>query len=447
MTRQNVTDGPREILTKKCPTCAGDGIVVSEATAAMEVERRLRQLAAGSRAQAFSVEVSPRTLSLLVGPGATRLAEIEEASKKRFFLVAKEGVHADHAAVLAEGKLEDLRPEAPVEEGKRIELKLVELGLHDAHAAVGKLDGHDVVVGAAAKLVGKKAKVRIERVFDGIAYATLLSGGDSAPEPITFESEAEKPTRAPSRAKKVAEDAVAEEPAEAETEPDLEAGVAELEAEETEVEEIDADETTPADGTPKKKTRRGSRGGRNRKKKPVTDADAAELESVIAADDDIAPDEPVEEAPAEERAAPKRRAPRIHVPTVDLGEPAPKPARSRAKATAPEPAVAAELEVDAELAGEAEPESLDSETGEPKPKKKTRRGSRGGRNRKRKPAADAAAENGAEPTAEAEAELEPEPAPELEPAPDGNGRAEEQQADDYVPMSEWLDDIESADRR
>src|SRR5688572_10828206 len=66
MTRQNVTDGPREILTKKCPTCAGDGIVVSEATAAMEVERRLRQLAAGSRAQAFTVEVSPRTLSLLL---------------------------------------------------------------------------------------------------------------------------------------------------------------------------------------------------------------------------------------------------------------------------------------------------------------------------------------------------------------------------------------------
>ena len=58
MTRQNVTDGPREILTKKCPTCEGDGIVVSEATAAMDVERRLRALAAGSRAQAFRVEVS-----------------------------------------------------------------------------------------------------------------------------------------------------------------------------------------------------------------------------------------------------------------------------------------------------------------------------------------------------------------------------------------------------
>ena len=28
MTRQNVTDGPREVMTRKCPTCDGDGIVV-----------------------------------------------------------------------------------------------------------------------------------------------------------------------------------------------------------------------------------------------------------------------------------------------------------------------------------------------------------------------------------------------------------------------------------
>ncbi len=42
MTRQNVTDGPREILTHKCPVCSGDGIVVSEETYAVEAERRIR---------------------------------------------------------------------------------------------------------------------------------------------------------------------------------------------------------------------------------------------------------------------------------------------------------------------------------------------------------------------------------------------------------------------
>ncbi len=42
MTRQNVTDGVREILTKRCPTCDGEGVVKSEETVAIQVVRRLR---------------------------------------------------------------------------------------------------------------------------------------------------------------------------------------------------------------------------------------------------------------------------------------------------------------------------------------------------------------------------------------------------------------------
>ena len=46
MTRQNVTDGVREILTEVCPTCAGEGVVPSAETMAIDVLRRLRELAA-----------------------------------------------------------------------------------------------------------------------------------------------------------------------------------------------------------------------------------------------------------------------------------------------------------------------------------------------------------------------------------------------------------------
>ena len=112
MTRQNVTDGPREILTRKCPTCAGDGIVVSDHTVAMQIERKLRALAApGNRVQAYKVALHPRVLELLVGSGGSRLAAIEEATRRRFFLVPAEGhIHADHFEVVAEGKLVDLQP-------------------------------------------------------------------------------------------------------------------------------------------------------------------------------------------------------------------------------------------------------------------------------------------------------------------------------------------------
>ena len=148
MTRQNVTDGPREILTRKCPTCAGDGIVVSDHTVAMQVERRLRTLAApGNRVQAYRVALHPRVLELLAGPGGSRLAAIEEATRRRFFLVPAEGhIHADHFEVVAEGKLVDLQPASPLVEGATVELKLGEVGRYDATAAAGKVDGVDVLV-------------------------------------------------------------------------------------------------------------------------------------------------------------------------------------------------------------------------------------------------------------------------------------------------------------
>src|SRR5262249_43054563 len=148
MTRQNVTDGPREILTRKCPVCDGDGIVVSDQTIAMQIERRLRGLAEpGSRVQAYRVALHPRILALVAGSGGERLAAIEEASKRRFFLEAAQGghVHEDHFEVLAEGKLADLQPPAPVAEGAELDVKLVEVGLYDAGAGVGKVGDLDVV--------------------------------------------------------------------------------------------------------------------------------------------------------------------------------------------------------------------------------------------------------------------------------------------------------------
>jgi len=162
MTRQNVTDGPREILTKKCPTCAGDGIVVSEESAAVDAERRLRALASGSsRTKAFKIELNAKVASLVVGPAASRLVEIEEQTKRRFFIERREGVELEHVAVVGEGTLESLAPKTPVADGAQLEVKLVEVGLHDPAAAVGKLDGYDVCVAGAAGLVGKKVKVRI----------------------------------------------------------------------------------------------------------------------------------------------------------------------------------------------------------------------------------------------------------------------------------------------
>ncbi|MFL5965209.1 MAG: ribonuclease E/G [Gaiellaceae bacterium] len=396
MTRQNVTDGPREVMTKKCPRCGGDGIVVSEGTAALDIERRLRALATGSRAQAYRVEVAAKVASLVVGPGAERLVELEAQTRRRFYLVGKDEVHLDHFLVLAEGKREDLAPQLPVEEGAEIELKLGEVGLHDPQAGVGKLDGTDICVANAAKLVGKKVNVRIERALDGTMYATVVGADAHADLPITAEQEAEKPTRRPATKK----------PAVAPEEPPAEdAAGAEAAADDEADPEGEAAADTTDGAAAKKKTRRGSRGGRGRKKKPAT---AAAASANGAGDADT-----VADAAAEPVA-------KIHVPDRELGE-------------------------ETTAADETDAPSADG-SDEPKPKKKTRRGSRGGRNRRKKPVGAAAEGGGTEATSDnGDAPAAPD-APAAAPTSETPDAASTDDREwGYVPMSEWGDEIGSGE--
>jgi ribonuclease G len=355
MTRQNVTDGPREIITRKCTVCGGDGVVLSEASAAVDAERRLRQLIASApRTKAFKVELNAKVASILVGPSASRLQAIEDETKRRFLIVSREDVPTDHFEVLGKGTLESLVDKGQVPEGSNRELKLVEVGLHDVTAGVGRIDGLTVIVGGAAGLIGKKAKVRIERVVDGIAYATLRGGAAKPEAPITAEGEAEKPTRKPPAKRGQKPEPGVEPEAEPEAEvaaPEQEAEVAEPEAEAEAEAEEQPEQEAEAPVKPKKKTRRGSRGGRNRRRK--TGAAAAASNGEVEQSRDGQDSEP---------------APRIHLPDPELGR-----------------------EDEGENGREPEPEPVQakSENGQdgaeqPKPKKKTRRGSRGGRNRRKK---------------------------------------------------------------
>ncbi len=419
MTRQNVTDGPREVMTKKCPTCGGDGIVISEHTAAVDIERRLRSLVTpGSRDKAFKVEVSARVAWLVAGPGAVRLRELEETTRRRFFLVGVEGEHLDHLRVLDQGTLEKVAPKLPVEVGQQVEVKLGEVGLHDPHAGTGKIADVDVVVGEAAKLVGKKVTATITAVTEGLAWAELLAPAETPDEPLTAEAEAEKPTRARrSPARKSADaagDVAVEEDAAL---PDQ--GETESEAE-PEVEGADAVAATEdgdgAPAVPKKRTRRGSRGGKNRKKKPAVaaattnggePAEQAVLEPQLEAGADPEPDptpdatpDPTPDSTPEAVSA----GPVIHVPDRAL-----------------------------DGAGEA-----DDGDGATPVRKKTRRGSRGGKNRRKRPAGAAVAT--AEPEAAddleegSDVDLADAPEPVVpEPESSENGDADW----GYTPMSQW----------
>jgi ribonuclease G len=270
MTRQNVTDGPREILTDACPTCGGDGVVVSMETYAVEAERRLRALVGTSASEAFLVELNAQVAGILIGPGASRLDELEKETGRRFAFKTRPRVSPSHFTLLSEGPAAEIDPQAfPVSTGQELELELEEAHLHDENDAIGRLDGYVITVAGAAESVGEKVKVRIEHAGRTSAHAVLASepASDGRP-PVVDEAVEVKPKRKTRRGsrggrgrrKKTGAAAKAVTEAPAEPEPESEPPV----TPEAVVEE-----------KPKKKTRRGTRGGRKRRKpapKPAADA-------------------------------------------------------------------------------------------------------------------------------------------------------------------------------
>jgi ribonuclease G len=198
MTRQNVTDGVREILTKVCPSCDGEGVVLSEETVAISIERKLRELAQDKpEVEAFLIQVNPRVTHLLVnGPGRPVL-ELEQETGKHFHFEGSEGLPVDHFAVTQEGTREDVEQRAlPFREGEEVLIKIDEPHMYAEDDAVAKVDGYTIAVAGAGRFIGEKRLVRIEAVGRTAASGVLadLSAEEEADAAAAAEeSSDEKP--------------------------------------------------------------------------------------------------------------------------------------------------------------------------------------------------------------------------------------------------------------
>jgi ribonuclease G len=180
MTRQNVTEGVREILTKTCPTCDGEGVVLSEETVAIDTERTLRAVAAERPdPEAFLIQLHPRVAARLAGGVGRPLLQIEEETGKHFHFEGSEALPLNHFAVSMEGSLQEVEERAlPFREGEEVLVTIEEPHMYNEDDAVAKLDGYVISVGGAGKLIGKKTLVRIESVARSAASATLVEGAD-----------------------------------------------------------------------------------------------------------------------------------------------------------------------------------------------------------------------------------------------------------------------------
>ena len=168
MTRQNVTDGAREIMTKPCPTCGGEGVVKSEETIAIEAERQAPR-ARGRRPgrdgpEAYLVRMNPKVSAYFTGEGARMLHALEEETNRFFHFTGSEGLPLDHFAIVEEGARAEIEEQSvPFREGEEVHVDIVEPHMYSEDDAVAKVDGYLIEVADGIPYVGEKMLVRIEQ--------------------------------------------------------------------------------------------------------------------------------------------------------------------------------------------------------------------------------------------------------------------------------------------
>jgi ribonuclease G len=191
MTRQNVTDGVREILTAPCPTCEGEGVVLSAETVALDAMRRLPDVAAGAKdAEALLLRVNPKVAAELIDPDSG-LAELEAETGKQFHFEGGDALPIDTFDVVEAGTRAEIEERAlPFKVGEEVLVKIDEPHMYNADDAVARVDSYIVSVTGGGRFVGERKLVRIERVERAAAVASLpgveasngSGGGESGSE-------------------------------------------------------------------------------------------------------------------------------------------------------------------------------------------------------------------------------------------------------------------------
>ena len=180
MTRQNVTDGVREILTKPCPTCEGEGVILSEETVAIEVLRKLRELVAeNTEPEAFLIRVNPKVAAKLLEEGSG-LHELEDESGKHFHFEGGDALAVSTYQVSEEGTREQIEQRAlPFSVGEEVLVSIEEPHMYNVDDAIARVDSYIVSVAGGGRFVGQRRLVRIEEVARSLASATLVDNGDA----------------------------------------------------------------------------------------------------------------------------------------------------------------------------------------------------------------------------------------------------------------------------
>jgi ribonuclease G len=181
MTRQNVTDGVREILTTRCPTCDGEGVVRSAETVAIEVMRQLRRvIEERPKPEAHLIRVNPAVARELLREDSG-LIELEEETRKHFHFEGGATLPIDTFEVAESGTRKAIEERAlPFQVGDEVLVTIEEPHMFNADDAIARVDSYIVSVTGGGSHVGERKLVRIESVERSAALASMIDGGNGA---------------------------------------------------------------------------------------------------------------------------------------------------------------------------------------------------------------------------------------------------------------------------
>ncbi|MGZ5313165.1 MAG: Rne/Rng family ribonuclease [Solirubrobacterales bacterium] len=175
MTRQNVTDGVREILTHRCPTCDGEGVIESAETVAIRIVRRLRDVIAEQPGpEAYLIRVNPKVAAELIDP-ENGLAALEEEMGKQFHFEGGSALSLSTFEVVDTGSREEIEQRAlPFQVGEEVLVKIEEPHMYNENDGVARVDTYVVSVAGGGRHIGEQRLVRIDTVERSTATASLL---------------------------------------------------------------------------------------------------------------------------------------------------------------------------------------------------------------------------------------------------------------------------------
>ncbi len=173
-------------MSRTCPLCDGEGVIRSEETIAIDIERKLREVAlrAPRDVEAFLVRVHPGVSAQFTGHGARVLHALEGETGKLFHFTGSEGLKLTHFDVVMEGtKAEVSEAAIPFEVGDEVLVAIVEPHMYNVDDAVAKVDGYIISVVGGGSCVGENRLVRISDAGRTAATAFLVGDDGEVIEP------------------------------------------------------------------------------------------------------------------------------------------------------------------------------------------------------------------------------------------------------------------------